>query len=226
MVRGTANNRPRAPGRPPSEDNGARRETLLDAAVALFAERGQAATTQRAIARRAGVTPALSNYYFGRQEALLAAIVEERIAPVLQDLGKRIGPLDAPPAVLAGNFIRAMDATIAAHPWFPALWLRELASHDGSLRQRMMERIKPLPRALGNAFAAKSETDDQLPPGVDPRLLVVSLIALTLFPAAAEPVWRSIFPAAEDLGREQLLLHTITMVQGALGASPAKGDDP
>jgi hypothetical protein len=40
------------------------RESLLDAAVALFAEQGVAATSSAKIAARAGVTPAMVHYHF------------------------------------------------------------------------------------------------------------------------------------------------------------------
>ena len=52
--------------------NGA--ERLRDAALALFADRGYAATTVRAIAERAGVTPGLVVHHYGTKEALRDAV--------------------------------------------------------------------------------------------------------------------------------------------------------
>jgi TetR/AcrR family transcriptional regulator, transcriptional repressor of bet genes len=48
----------------------ARREALISAALELIAEGGPAASTVRAIAERAGVTPGLIRHYFGDKEGL------------------------------------------------------------------------------------------------------------------------------------------------------------
>ena len=76
---------PRRPGRPRAEDAN-QRERLLDAAVECFASDGIAATSLRAIAVRAGVTPALVNYYFGSKERLLEVFIAERVMRVIGSL--------------------------------------------------------------------------------------------------------------------------------------------
>ena len=85
-IRTRAPSRKRAPGRPAGKRRDADaglRPQLLDAAVACFVRKGIAATTLREIAREAHVTPALLNYYFGDKAQLQAALVEERLMPVL-----------------------------------------------------------------------------------------------------------------------------------------------
>jgi AcrR family transcriptional regulator len=57
---------------PRRRDAAATRQSLLDAATALFAERGYDRTTVRDIATRAGVNQALLFRYFGSKEALFA----------------------------------------------------------------------------------------------------------------------------------------------------------
>ena len=67
--------------------NGAAR--LRDAALALFADRGYAATTVRAIAERAGVTPGLVVHHYGTKDALRDAVdryVLESITAAFADL--------------------------------------------------------------------------------------------------------------------------------------------
>jgi hypothetical protein len=56
---------------------------------------------------------------------------------------------------------------------------------------------------------------------LDPRLLVVSLIGLTMFPLAAEPIWRRIFPA-DDIDRTALLRHTVALLDHGLGGIHAR----
>jgi AcrR family transcriptional regulator len=61
-------------------DSAPRRERILDAAEALFAEHGYDGVTLRRIATRAGVDVALANYYFGKKLELFQAVFERRAA--------------------------------------------------------------------------------------------------------------------------------------------------
>ena len=65
------NEAPRRPGRPRGQKSGsANREQLMDIALALFARHGIARISLNAIAKEAGVTPAMLHYYFSSREAL------------------------------------------------------------------------------------------------------------------------------------------------------------
>lgn len=57
-----------------------RRERILDAAEALFAEHGYDGVTLRRIANRAGVDVALANYHFGKKLDLFEAVFSRRAA--------------------------------------------------------------------------------------------------------------------------------------------------
>jgi DMSO/TMAO reductase YedYZ molybdopterin-dependent catalytic subunit len=60
-------------GRGPREDRGVISARIVAAARTSFAEHGWAGTTMRAVAREAGVDPALVHYYFHSKEDLLEA---------------------------------------------------------------------------------------------------------------------------------------------------------
>jgi AcrR family transcriptional regulator len=76
------------------------RAAILDAARAAFAERGYDAVSVRAVARAAGVDPALVHRFFGSKEELFAAAMELPISPGqlvpalladgVEDLGERL----------------------------------------------------------------------------------------------------------------------------------------
>jgi TetR/AcrR family transcriptional repressor of nem operon len=68
----------RAPRRVGAETS-ATRHALLDAVERLMLEQGYAAVTYRTLANRAGVTPALVQYYFPTLDSLLLATVRRRI---------------------------------------------------------------------------------------------------------------------------------------------------
>lgn len=80
-----------------------RRDELLAATIELFAEGGSRMVTHRAVARRAGLPPATTTYYFASIEELLrealAAHIEQWTADLAAltelDLGDKIGLDDA-----------------------------------------------------------------------------------------------------------------------------------
>src|SRR5215475_11693621 len=73
---------PRAPS-PPERRGEQTRERILDAAEALFADRGFEGAALRDVAARVGIrTPSLYNH-FPSKEALYAAVLERVVEPVL-----------------------------------------------------------------------------------------------------------------------------------------------
>ena len=79
--------KPRKPGRPRgSKPNAENRERLIDIALRLFSQQGIARTSLNAIAREAGVTPAMLHYYFNSREQLLDVMIEERFLPLREQI--------------------------------------------------------------------------------------------------------------------------------------------
>ncbi|WPC03981.1 helix-turn-helix domain-containing protein [Pseudomonas benzenivorans] len=203
--------RPRPPGRP-SGDSALQRERLLDAAVQAFAHAGIEASSLRAIAAQAGVTPALINYYFGTKQRLVEAMVEERFLPLIRGVAEELQQAGDEPHELVGRFVRGLSAIVVEHPWIPPLWVREILCEGGQLRALLIGRIAPLiPLLLAQRFAA-AQARGALNPDLDPRLLVVSLIGLTMLPYAAAPLWRGIF-ANPQIGDETLVAHTLALLE-------------
>jgi AcrR family transcriptional regulator len=69
-------------------------ERILDAAEALFAERGFAETSLRTITSTAGVNLAAVNYHFGAKKTLIQAVFARFIDPLVGEISRR---LDAMP---------------------------------------------------------------------------------------------------------------------------------
>nr|AFP87536.1 TetR family transcriptional regulator [Streptomyces sp. CNQ-418] len=70
----------RRSGRRPGESQS--RDAILRAARELFSEQGFSGTTIRAIARRAGVDPALVYYFFPNKDGVWSAVIEDVIGPL------------------------------------------------------------------------------------------------------------------------------------------------
>lgn len=206
----------RAVGRP-QRDARDLRPQLLDAAIACFVREGMAATSLRAIATEAGVTPALLHYYFGDKAQLQQAVIEERLLPVFSGVRDEVLRGGDDVAALVAGFVRGMNTVIAAHPWLPALWVREVLCEGGALRELLFTQLAPqMPQMLAQRFA-QAQREGRLNPDIDPRLLVTSLVGLTLFPAAGAPIWRRVFDA-DDIGPETLRDHAIALLDRGIGA--------
>ncbi|WP_375737972.1 TetR/AcrR family transcriptional regulator [Pseudomonas boanensis] len=208
----------RSPGRP-TGDSPLQRERLLDAAVDAFAHQGIQAASLRSIAQQAGVTPALVNYYFGNKERLVEALVEERLLPLFKGMAEQLQQIGTDPRELVTGFVTALSANLRRNPWLPPLWVREVLCEGGALRDQLTTRFAPMvPMQLAQRFA-EAQAAGQLNPDLDPRLLVVSLIGMTMLPYAAAPIWRGIF-ANPELGDEAMLRHTLALIERGLEAKP------
>jgi AcrR family transcriptional regulator len=207
------------PGRPPTTGTD-QRTRLIDASLACYVRQGIGATSARDISAEAGVSPALVHYYFGDTRQLLEVVIAERLMPVfhtVRDAVQRVEGDD--PAALVTGFVDAICSAVVAHPWWPALWVREVISEGGALRDLLVTRIAPdLTRGIAQRFAT-AQAQGRLNPDLDPRLLVVTLIGLTLFPAAGSPIWQRIFDA-RDLTMGHVRAHALALLARGLEVRP------
>ena len=210
--------RRRAPGRP-AADAPDQREATLDAALACYVRQGIAATTLRDIATQAGVTPALLHYYFGDRRQLLDAVVAERVMPAFLQVRERLAQAGGDVADIVAAFVCGVTEAIARHPWWPQLWVREVLCEGGALRDLLVQRIAPdIARLLVGRFAA-AQAAGRLNADLDPRLLLPTLVGLTIFPAAGAPIWRQLFDA-DDLGLEDMRGHALALLDRGLELTP------
>lgn len=104
------------------------RKSILDAALALFAEKGFAKTTMRDIAARAGMSLGLTYRYFERKEDFAVALYEGMAAELEQAAAA------LPAGTLAARFAALIVATIAHleqhREAFLALAARAFDPHD------------------------------------------------------------------------------------------------
>ncbi|AZG12599.1 TetR/AcrR family transcriptional regulator [Cupriavidus pauculus] len=210
----------RRPGRPTTRTADAgQRDLLIDAAVTMFARHGVAATSTKAIATEAGVTPALVHYYFRDREALLDAIFEERLQPMIDHVFGALQAGDADPVTRIQGLAAQLIRTAAGTPWFPGLWIREIVSVDGHLRERLLQRVAPQRAQLIAGPLAAAHAQGQLNPGLEPALVMVSLIGLTMLPLATTHIWRAL-PGAADIDTDTLVRHVTALLGHGLSVPP------
>ena len=209
----------RGRGRPLADEASDLRTRLLDAALACYVRQGIAATSLRDIAAEAGVTPAMLHYYFGDKAQLRQAVIDERLLPALAGLQASLHDAGDDIAALVAGFVTGIGRIVTAHPWLPPLWIREVVSEGGALRDVLVETIGPkLPLMMAGRFA-EAQRRGALNTDLDPRLLMVSLVGLTMFPVAGAPIWRQLFDAS-DLDYDALRRHTLVLLDRGLELGP------
>lgn len=209
---------PRRPGRP--SGNGNLQARLLLAARREFAEHGFRGTSVAAIARAAGVTPAMANYYFGSKRGLYRAMLEDTLAPMVErmrDYAERALTDDDPIA----SFVHAYMALLAARPAIPALLLRDVLGPGGEMRDELVSGFASRGAATLRQLIRDGIERGRLRADLDPDLAGLSLLSLAAFPFLAAPVARRVF--AYDTGTqevERLAEHTLELFYRGTAARP------
>lgn len=212
----------RSPGRPgrPEAGQPGQRERILDAATDLFSRQGVAGTPVKAIATQAGVTPALVHYYFSDRDLLLDAVVEEKLQPLVASVFAAAA--DAEPMAMLIGIAGRLIRTAASTPWFPGLWIREVASADGALRERVLDRFALQRAGALSAPLAAAIARGQLNSGLEPALVMPSLVGLALLPLATTHIWRRL-PGGEAVDTDTLVRHVSALLTHGLAPAPDAG---
>ena len=199
--------RPRARARR-TRDPADKRARLLDAARALFAERGYAATTTADVARHAGVSEGIVFHHFGSKADLLEAVATDYgqgLARAMFETGPDAGQAPSAARMLRAAFGYAREHGAVAH------LLRLSAPDPGTKSARRASRAQ-IVAALARGFATWSDAGIFRPMNAG--------IAAELVFALVEAAIVECFAHGDGAREEEYLREAIACVQGSL-ASPA-----
>lgn len=165
----------------------ARPDEVLDAALALFIEKGFAATRVEDIAKRAGLSKGTVYLYFASKEALLEGLVRRAILPIADSALATLHDFEGDPRIVLSLVLKMLagrisDPRIMA---MPKLIFREAMGFPGladMYRREVLDRVIPaveglVRRGIEQGYLRK----------VDPSLTIRSIIGpLMLHVAMAE----------------------------------------
>jgi TetR/AcrR family transcriptional regulator len=213
--------RRRSRGRPRSGASDDVRDKLLLAARELFLKFGYRAVSSRQIAAAARANVAMIRYYFGGKPGLYKEVCNG----ILQPLRSRIDAMgEGAATVELTPLLGAAMRMWAANPWLPGLIVREVLSPDGPLRSMFVrefpERLAPMVEKIVQAGIERG----QLRADLDPKLTVLSMISLGLFPFLALPVTSKVFGVRQDEEFLQRLIHHTAEVLARGIRAPAAGE--
>lgn len=195
----------------------ARPVEILAAALALFAERGFAATRLDDVASRAGVTKGTLYLYFRNKEELFKAVVRQELVPNIARAEALAAGSEASSRLLldelVGQFYRIMASPLSA---IPKLVLTEAANFP-DLARFYLEEVVERGKALFRGVLDRGVKAGEFRP-VDTDSMVLCIIA----PLLLASLWRhSLEPhAGGALDIEALRIAHLDLLRRGLAAQP------
>ncbi|MFI4964287.1 MAG: TetR/AcrR family transcriptional regulator [Caulobacterales bacterium] len=196
---------------------------IVEAAMAVFAERGFAAARLDDIARRAGVSKGALYLYFETKQDLFRAVVAQAIAPNLQAVRAMIAAHPGPLADIlrlvaerigglietlpVGGVVKMVIGEAGNFPELARVWHDDLVAH--------------ILGALADAIAA-AQARGEVRPG-DPRAYALEIIA----PMLLGLIWRETFVpvGAQPFDLPALARqHVETMIRGLSANAPTDAE--
>lgn len=201
----------------------ARPDEVLDAAMAVFAERGFAATKVEDIAKRAGVSKGTVYLYFASKEALIEGIIKRAVAPIAEGALPQIAQFEGDPRLPITMLLKAL-AQLLSDPdrlVIPRLFLREgmnMPAIADIYRRDVLDLAIPaltglVQRGVAGGYLRK----------VDPELTVRSIVG----PVVAHVALSEVFDVRphDGMAIDRLIDNHLDILFGGL-ATPGKEDRP
>ena len=191
----------------------ARPQEILDAALAVFAEKGFAAARMDEIATRAGVSKGTIYLYFESKEAVFRALVQATLARRVSDLAAVVRDHKGPIAPLLrelllrlGHFVSTSDLVV-----LPKMVIAEAGNFPDLARiyrEEVVERGLTLFSGLLQAGMARGEFR---------KVPVQHAVRLCMAPLLLAAIWRTTFAALDSSPYDYAGLietHVSTLLRG------------
>lgn len=129
---------------PPGSSDAPTRDRILDAAEALFAERGFDGASMRDVAAGAGLNAASLYNHFASKQALYEAVLERGVAPLLEEIARAAGTPHPPGPEVGDAIIDALMRHLGRTPHLPRLVQHEAVRGGENLASLARRFIRPL----------------------------------------------------------------------------------
>jgi TetR/AcrR family transcriptional regulator len=174
---------------------------ILEAAKKVFILNGFEGTSMQHIANEAGINKSLLHYYFRNKEKLFAAVfifAFQNFVPQIRE----ILISDASVFNKIERIVAEYMDMLMKNEFIPAFILHEINRNPEGIFT-IMQGTGINPEFFIKQFAMEIEKGQIRP--MDPRHLIVNLIALCVFPFAAKPLMQRILFANDEAAYQQFL---------------------
>ncbi|HFS1394340.1 TPA: TetR/AcrR family transcriptional regulator [Klebsiella pneumoniae] len=205
---------PRRPGRPRGKKPGtANREQLMDIALTLFARDGAGRVSLNAIAKEAGVTPAMLHYYFSSRDALVTQLIEERFMPLRNHISRIFVDHPQDPVLALTMMVETLAHMAEKNAWFAPLWMQEIIGEMPILRQHMDARFGEERFQVILGTVRRWQQEGKINPALAPELLFTTVISLVLVPFSRIHS----DPRLQAVNRQTIVSHALALMGHGVG---------
>lgn len=160
-------------------------QQILDAAKAIFQEKGMNGARMQEIADKAGINKAMLHYYYRSKQLLFEAVFKKAFALLAPQLNAILND-DSSIQDKIRNFTTDYISFILKHPYLPTFVIQELNRNPAFILKIQENEAFPNLDKF-NAQVAK-EVDAGLLKPIDGNQLFVHIVSLNIFPFVATPL--------------------------------------
>ncbi|WP_127133169.1 TetR/AcrR family transcriptional regulator [Pseudoflavitalea rhizosphaerae] len=180
-------------------------QRILEAAKAVFLERGLDGARMQDIADKAGINKALLHYYFRSKDRLFDVIFREAAARFLPKLGELFAS-EMPLFEKIEKFVHFYIDMLQQNPHLPLFVLNEMQKVDGDEFMKFIwEGKQPALKVMARQVEEEIKKGTIKP--VKPFHLLLNIVSMSIFPFVARPivklVWEMDDPQFQALMEER-----------------------
>jgi TetR/AcrR family transcriptional regulator len=164
-------------------------QKILDAAHTVFIHKGMDGSRMQEIANEAGINKALLHYYFRTKEKLFEAIFKQVFRQVFPGI-KELLYADVAIEVKIGSFIEKYMDLLLKNPYLPMFILKEI-NRDPEFLASVIKSQGIHPEEVFTVF--EKEMDKGTIRRMNPKDLLINMLALSIFPIAGKPLMTVMF---------------------------------
>ena len=174
-------------------------EIILDAAREVFMEKGMEGARMQEIADAAGINKALLHYYFRTKEKLFGLVFDKAFGEFLPRMTVLFSS-DIPLLEKLSQFIRSYIELISKNRFLPGFMITEINRDPGKVVEKFQQMASGM--LASNIRILEKELKNEEKKGnikyVDPRHLIVNILALCIFPYIGEPLLKPVLFANDS----------------------------
>ena len=165
-------------------------QRIVDAARSVFVERGFAAARMKEIAGKAGLNQALLHYYFKNKDLLFERVFQDAVRtffPLIISILESDKGIEEKMTDLVHTYVDFLKA----NPHVPGFLIHEVTQNPNRLTKFLRTEALPVPVKLIRQYQDGVAAGKYIP--IDPIQLIVSVIAMCVFPFVARPMIQTVF---------------------------------
>lgn len=168
---------------------------ILDAARDVFYRKGFSGARMQEIADEAGINKAMLHYYYRSKDNLFEAVFREAAMKLFPKI-REMFDTEMPFLEKISYFIKNYISLLQENRHMPSFVLNELHHHPDRLRNLIINEAMISPEKIISDFRKAAEEGIIKP--VDPRQVIINIIALCVFPFAARPLLQGLYGLNEN----------------------------